>query len=207
MSVGRRRGRDHGDALIAWFEDGVDHLATVLAGTDLDAPCPNFSPGSANVVAFWARRQAHETTMHRWDVEAANGAFSPIDAPFATDGIDELFTTFTRSRGRQDLAVPMRITTTDTNASWGLAPANAPGRIEVLPAPPPDTEVAATLSGPAEQVLLALWKRLDLATADVTISGRATWSSASSPGRSAPDRSARRPRPSLDGLPNSGRLW
>jgi hypothetical protein len=101
----------------------------------------------------------------------------------------------------------MRITTTDTNASWGLAPANAPGRIEVLPAPPPDTEVAATLSGPAEQVLLALWKRLDLATADVTISGRATWSSASSPGRSAPDRSARRPRPSLDGLPNSGRLW
>jgi uncharacterized protein (TIGR03083 family) len=172
MSVGRRRGRDRGPALIAWFEEGVEQLVSVLAATDPDEPCPNFSPGSANVVAFWARRQAHETTMHRWDAEAANGHLTPIDAAFASDGIDELFATFTRSRGGQTLAGPIRVTSTDTDAAWLVAPAGAPGRVEVRHAPEVGTEVAATLSGPAEQVLLALWKRLDLATAQVAIAGR-----------------------------------
>jgi uncharacterized protein (TIGR03083 family) len=172
MSVGRRRGREQGEALVAWFEEGVDHLVSVLAATDLDEPCPNFSPGSANVVAFWARRQAHETTMHRWDAEAANGHLTPIDAAFATDGIDELFATFTRSRGGQALDAPVLVTTTDTDTTWLVSPAEKPGRVEVHSAPETDSEAAAALSGPAEQVLLALWKRLDLATAEVVVSGR-----------------------------------
>lgn len=172
MSPGRRRGREEGDALIAWFQEGVAHLVEVFASTDLDEPCPNFSPGSANVVAFWARRQAHETTMHRWDTEAANGQFTPFDPAFATDGIDELFATFTRSRGGQVLAGPVRVTTTDTDASWVLTPGDKAGRVDVRLAPPADTDVVATLSGPAEQVLLALWKRLDLSSAEVTTSGR-----------------------------------
>ncbi len=41
-------------------------------------------------VAFWQRRMAHETAIHRADVESAIGAITPIDSDLALDGIDEL---------------------------------------------------------------------------------------------------------------------
>jgi hypothetical protein len=35
------------------------------------------------------RRLAHETTMHRWDAQAAQRSAAPIDDTIACDGIDE----------------------------------------------------------------------------------------------------------------------
>ncbi len=69
--AGPRRGRAAGDDLIAWFEDGLAALVCALTAADVSAPCPNFSPGSDKTARFWLRRQAHETTVHRWDAEAA----------------------------------------------------------------------------------------------------------------------------------------
>lgn len=43
---------------------------------------------------FWARRQAHETSIHRADADAAAGRASDFDAQTAVDGIDELLTGF-----------------------------------------------------------------------------------------------------------------
>ena len=62
---------------------------------------------------FWARRQAHETTIHAVDALAASlggcptsdesaGAL-PIDAELAVDGIDELVSGF-MPRGRPKIA-------------------------------------------------------------------------------------------------------
>jgi uncharacterized protein (TIGR03083 family) len=174
MSVGRRRGRDRGDALISWFDEGVRRLGSVLADADLGDACPNFSPGSANTVAFWARRQAHETTMHRWDAESAVEQVTAIEPMFASDGIDELFDVFTRTRGRQELTDCIVFACTDVDASWTVFPAGKPGRVAFergttsrLGAP------VAKVSGRAEDLLLALWHRRTVADADLTVTGQA----------------------------------
>lgn len=148
-----------GPPLVDWFAEGVAELVNTLEQADVDDACGYFSNGSPATVGFWCRRQAHETTIHRWDVEASIGEHLPIDAQMATDGIDELFHTFTRTRGEQRLDAPIRVSTTDTGASWALAPADQPGRVDLTPEPGP---VAAKIEGQAEQVLLALWKRVTL---------------------------------------------
>lgn len=168
LEGGHRRGRESGEALLEWFEEGVTELIDALRSADPTGPCPNFSPGSPNTVAFWHRRQAHETTMHRWDVEAAAGAISPIEEGFASDGIDELFHTFTRNRGKQVLAGPLIVRTDDTDSTWTLVPAEKPGRVDLTLE---EVEPVGVLSGAAEQLLLALWKRLPLEVARVEIEG------------------------------------
>lgn len=163
-----RAGQEQGDALIEWFEEGATRLTAVLSGADPEDPCGNFSPGSPQTVGFWRRRQAHETTMHRWDAEAAVGDIHPISTDLAGDGIDELWTTFTRTRGKQVLAGPIRIAATDIASSWVIAPTETPGRVDVAD---PSLPVAATASGPATELLLALWKRLPLDHPEITIEG------------------------------------
>ena len=60
-------GRD----LLDWFTDGADELMATFADSDLDVIHPTFAgprPG-----AWWLRRQALETAVHRWDVQHALG--------------------------------------------------------------------------------------------------------------------------------------
>lgn len=162
----RQPTEDHeeGEALVRWFEDGARRLVSVLASTDPEEPCPNFSRPSPQSVRFWSRRQAHETTMHRWDIEAAGGMTTQIDSGFADDGIDELFHTFTRIRGRQSLSAPVRIVASDTGSRWTLIPGSEPGRVAIGIS---EEGPVATIEGPAEKLLLTLWKRLPLDEIDV----------------------------------------
>ena len=46
--------------------------------------------------AFWFRRQAHETAVHRWDAQraATPSSVDPIDATLAADGVDEWLEVF-----------------------------------------------------------------------------------------------------------------
>ena len=135
-------------------------MVETLAGTDPDAPCPNFSRSAPQTVGFWRRRQAHETTIHRWDVESAVSTPSPIDSRVAADGIDELFGTHTLSRGRQVLDRPVRFELTDQPGAWTLAPSDeSPGRVVMSDAAP-----SAVIRGPAGTMVLVLWKRLPFST-------------------------------------------
>lgn len=71
--------------VIAWLDEGLAALLAELDPPDLDRRCPTFlGPGTR---AWWLRRQAFETAVHRWDVESTIGAPRPI--PNAIDGIDE----------------------------------------------------------------------------------------------------------------------
>jgi uncharacterized protein (TIGR03083 family) len=77
------------DALSAWYDEGLLALLTALEQVGPDELVWNWSvmgPGSAR---FWHRRVAHETSVHRWDIEQAFGIDNTIDAELATDGIDE----------------------------------------------------------------------------------------------------------------------
>jgi hypothetical protein len=62
------------DELPGWFREGHASLVRVLEAADPDMTCWTFLDAPSSV-AFWARRQAHETAIHRVDAEqAAAGA-------------------------------------------------------------------------------------------------------------------------------------
>ncbi|MFE3600373.1 maleylpyruvate isomerase family mycothiol-dependent enzyme [Streptomyces sp. NPDC059142] len=159
-----------GDALVGWFREGHDRLVTALGAAPADLRCWSFFP-APSPLAFWARRQAHETAVHRADAESAlGGDFSPVDAAFAADGIDELLTHFharDRSRVRSDVPRVLRVRATDTGDVWTVRITAEPVRADHAKATDPDGGRAhpaaeCELSGPAERLWLALWNRLPL---------------------------------------------
>lgn len=78
------------EELTDWFQAGLDHLVATLSAASADLACFTFIPGVAPR-EFWIRRQAHETAIHRADVEAAAGvSISGVEPWFAQDGIGEL---------------------------------------------------------------------------------------------------------------------
>jgi uncharacterized protein (TIGR03083 family) len=147
-----------GAELLAWFRDGHRRLVDTLAGAPADVECWSFLP-APSPLAFWARRQAHETTVHRVDAESARGgALSAIAVDFAVDGIDELLLAFHargKSRVRTDEPRVLRVRASDTDAVW---------TVRLSPEPPASErgEVAdadCELAGTAADLYLALWNR------------------------------------------------
>jgi uncharacterized protein (TIGR03083 family) len=69
-----------------WLHAGADRLigAVRTAGEDRV-----WAFGRQRPAPFWARRMAHETAVHRADVQLATGRAPVIDADIAADGIDE----------------------------------------------------------------------------------------------------------------------
>ena len=110
------------DELLTWFRDGHARLVDTLNRAPADLECWTFLP-APSPLAFWARRQAHETTIHRVDAEAADGKQLEVAPSLAVDGIDELLLGFwSRKRGRlvADPALTLGIRTTDAQPddSW-----------------------------------------------------------------------------------------
>src|SRR5579859_919946 len=75
--------------LVAWFRDGHRTLVHALEEAPADLACWTFLAASSPL-AHWARRQAHETAIHRVDAESVQGEITPFPPDFAADGIDEL---------------------------------------------------------------------------------------------------------------------
>ncbi|MER6347284.1 maleylpyruvate isomerase family mycothiol-dependent enzyme [Streptomyces sp. NPDC001595] len=152
-----------GAALVAWYRDSHRHLVDTLAAAKPDVACWAFLP-APSPLAFWARRQVHETTVHRLDAEsAAGGTPNPVAADIAADGIDELLRGFharTRSRVRTEERRVLRVRATDVDAVWTVR----------LSAEPPVTtrddtgEADCEFSGLAPELYAALWNRLPLPT-------------------------------------------
>jgi uncharacterized protein (TIGR03083 family) len=86
------------DELVEWFQNGHAALVETLRAAPDDLDCFTFLPADSPR-HFWARRQAHETAIHRADAQAAAaGVVTPFDAAFAQDGIAELILGFARRR-------------------------------------------------------------------------------------------------------------
>ncbi len=136
------RGGGSDEDLIEWFGAGHAALVQTLATADPDVSCGTFM-AAPSPLAFWARRQAHETAIHRADAEIASGSRPGYPAAFAADGIDELIMGFGRRRKYAPRALP----------------ADRPG------------EAGCTVTGPASAVYLFLWNRSGPVPADVTIGG------------------------------------
>ncbi|MFL6054878.1 MAG: maleylpyruvate isomerase family mycothiol-dependent enzyme [Actinoallomurus sp.] len=89
-----------GGDVIGWFRSGAAELHDELSRHLPDEPCDTWSPDD-RTAGFWWRRMAHETTVHRVDVETAYGPIGPIDGPFAADGADEVLSLYLVHRRRR----------------------------------------------------------------------------------------------------------
>lgn len=162
-------GRDVGvgprdDELLGWFREGCAELVATLRSARTDLTCAAFLP-APSPLAFWARRQAHETAIHRADAEAAAGSGADFGCEFAQDGIAEMVHGFA---ARRSMAVPghgvLALRATD-GASWQVTLGGERTVAEVVDSASGD----ATVAGTSSQLYLWLWNR----PADVTISGDA----------------------------------
>ena len=142
--------------LADWLRDGVSDLADALATAPSDLECVTFLP-APSPLAFWARRQAHETTIHRVDAERAGGGATPIDPALAADGVGELLFGFA-SRPRKLLADEERILhlhATDTGDDWTIRV--GPDGGEVASSAPSRSD--GRVKAPAPDLYLLLWNR------------------------------------------------
>jgi uncharacterized protein (TIGR03083 family) len=153
--------RSKGDALIRAYDDSAEQMAVALdlAATDPGAPCPNFADRDDGVLGWWPRHQAHETLLHRWDLEATTGHHTAIDPWVAADGVDEAFDVYTSRYAGQRLDRPITIACRDAPAAWRIDPTVDAGQLTVDAT---DERDGADLVCGAEQLLLAVWKRTPL---------------------------------------------
>ena len=154
-------GRPPSDAdLSAWLVEGVGRLVESLAKSPTDLDCWSFLP-APSPLAMWARRQAHETTIHRVDVQQAGLlALSPVAPDLAIDGVDELLSGFLTRRRR---ALPgvvgphlVEVMATDTDRSWTV---QCDDQTVSVAAGASATPADESLSGRAQDLYLALWNR------------------------------------------------
>jgi len=164
--------------LIDWFRAGHAALLRTLRTADPALTCWTVVPGPSSL-ASWARRQAHETAMHRVDAELAAGQVTPTPADFAADGVDELIIGFL-GRDRADQQPPeqagrrrtLQVLASDVRSGphgW-LVELSADGSRAVR-VTRGGGRADCTLAGPAAALYLLLWNRADPAVADVTVSG------------------------------------
>ncbi len=142
--------------LLDWFRDGHARLLEALERAPQDLRCWYFLE-APSPLAFWARRQAHETAIHRADAESPTGCITAYDTAFAKDGLDELLLAFmARSDGRLTADPPrsLHAHTTDTAGEWmvRIGPQTAEITAEHAPAD-------CTVSGAASDLYLLLWNR------------------------------------------------
>jgi uncharacterized protein (TIGR03083 family) len=145
--------------LTAWFSEKRESLLDALSTHGEHEPAWVFVSSSPQVVGWWARRQALETSVHRFDLEAASGRDpAPVEAELAVTGVDEFLNLFLpRILSRspvEGLRGSFHVHATDAPGEWSLDLAQ-PGltRREHSKA---DTAVR----GPASGLYLWMWNRV-----------------------------------------------
>jgi uncharacterized protein (TIGR03083 family) len=161
------------DDVLPWYAEGLDALVDTLRSAADDVKASVFLRDAPPPRAFWARRQAHETTIHSVDaMAAAHGSVPPVAdlgiAPdLAADGIDELLTGFiTRGKGQLHASpgYSLLVRATDTGHAWTVRIGDGP-IVTTVGDGPADVE----FTGTAAQVYVSLWNRAD----ELTVTGPA----------------------------------
>jgi uncharacterized protein (TIGR03083 family) len=151
-----------GEALVAWFRDGAHALVDVLASTDPATPVWTF--GSDRTVAFWRRRRALESAVHRYDAQLAAGSPEPIEAQLAADGVDEFLGVFVPRWGKEVAAggETLHFHCTDVEGEWLVSRDDQGVRVTREHA---KGDVAAR--GPASDLMLFVWGRVPASQLEV----------------------------------------
>lgn len=143
--------------LSEWFIEGHQRLCQVLAAAPADLRCWSFLP-APSPLAFWARRQAHETEIHRADVEFAASSQAPtFSAEIAADGIEEMLYGFATLPRRLELESPFQIALLPIERPDGWVIELGPERVHAQRGP---AMADCRVRGTASDLYLWLWNRL-----------------------------------------------
>jgi uncharacterized protein (TIGR03083 family) len=174
--------------LLDWFSAGQQALTHTLRTADPAVGCWYFLP-APSPLAFWARRHAHETAIHRADAQLASGdPVTAFPADFAADGIDELIMGFFGRDTATGLAGQrtLHVIAEDAGADWlvALTPGGTQaahverggaraGGARAGDARAGDDSADATVTGPASAVYLLLWNRSPAGGRGLSVTGDA----------------------------------
>ena len=146
-----------GAAVVDWYAEAHDRALAALAGIGGDEEVWSWS--GINTGAFWHRRMAHESLIHRWDAESAAGTPGALDSDLAADGVDELVGVVLPFQVRaSDGPLPegtMHLHRTDGDGEWLCRIAG--GRME---AERVHARGDVAVRGTGEQLDLVLWRRI-----------------------------------------------
>jgi uncharacterized protein (TIGR03083 family) len=151
------------DVRLDWFDAGVDVVCDALLR--VDASTEAWSWTDDRTAGFWARRQANETAVHRWDAQVASGAVEPIEHALAVDGIDEFFGLIPFWRGAAALhgaGETIHLHATDGDGEWLIRLAD--GAV-IVTREHAKGDVAGR--GPASDLLLFLYGRVEPSALEV----------------------------------------
>lgn len=136
--------------LVGRLRGGAARLVAVLRDRSPSTPCWAIYP--PEIVGTWARRQAHETSVHLWDAMTAVGRDWQMPIDLAADGVAEVVMDLYPRQVRLDRVEPIQ-----ESVEFDLTDAGIVTLTGVSGGRP-----TAIVRGPAESVLLTLWGRRNL---------------------------------------------
>ena len=146
-----------GEAVVDWFSAAHTRVLAALRDVDPDEEVWGFA--GINTGAFWHKRLAHESLVHRWDAENAVGPPGALDSDLAADGVDELVEVILPFQIRHATDLPegtLHLHRTDGEGEWLCRISE--GRLE---AERVHARGDVAVRGTGEQLDLVLWRRID----------------------------------------------
>jgi uncharacterized protein (TIGR03083 family) len=159
------------EQVVDWFAGEFAQVSAFLEALDPDEPTWNWAPQS-RVAAFWHRRMAHETAVHRWDAQVATRLPEPLESKLAADTVAEALDTFLpagRRRPHADVAGIVHLSASDVGQDWTIR-MRGDGIVALL-----DTDTLfdddahparAAATGTASDLALAIWGRVSFDVVD-----------------------------------------
>lgn len=141
--------------LVTWYRATHAKLVDVLRSAPVDVDAFTFLP-APTPLTMWARRQASEIAVHRFDAEHARGIVSRFAPAFAADMLDELLSGFAPlyQDVRTDVDRVLHIVATDEHEQWWvtMSPSGMTTSRRGL-------DADLTLAGTAADLYVNLWNR------------------------------------------------
>jgi uncharacterized protein (TIGR03083 family) len=154
------------DAVCIGVQERAGALIKTLSEADPDEPVWNWSVNQPKTAAFWPRRMAQETVIHRADADsAAANVPTVVPTDVAVDGIDELLTVFLPARasflGNVSLGGSLHVHTEDGGGEWLVRCEGAECSVTREHA-----KGDAAVRGGASELLLFMWNRAPVGTVE-----------------------------------------
>jgi uncharacterized protein (TIGR03083 family) len=161
-----------GPAVIDWARAGVDPLLTLLAEVPADRLVPFPHGAGSRPAGLIGPLLAVEIGVHRWDLETVLGEHAEIPAELAVRAIDSVVENFVprlAASGVDPIGGTLALTATDAGARWDITVAG--GALIARRGGGSEPAADTTVSGPAEQLALLVWKRRPLAALALEVAG------------------------------------
>ena len=158
------------DSVVDFATASLERVVEALAGIEPDIPVWNWSPRPD--AGFYFRRMLHETSVHRFDAENAVGETGGVDGGHGRAGGGEVFEFVlpnAQKRKRRDLpAGSLHLHRTDGEGEWIVRADGDEVTFERA-----HVKGDAAVRGPGGALFLAMWNRLPLDDASLSVVGDA----------------------------------